>query len=83
MVFTEIEIEEEEVDEDILNDLENLCYPGPYVYKCIRGEELNYATAAYYLLVNLKKRLIQEHRTVAINVDQLMNDSSDEVEKLI
>jgi hypothetical protein len=40
------------VDENIIKIMENFGYKRDYIYKCLYNNELNYATATFFLLSN-------------------------------
>eukprot|EP01022_Parablepharisma_sp_SALTPOND_P013440 TRINITY_DN17_c0_g1_i1.p4 TRINITY_DN17_c0_g1~~TRINITY_DN17_c0_g1_i1.p4 ORF type:complete len:463 (+),score=67.94 TRINITY_DN17_c0_g1_i1:1612-3000(+) len=40
------------VDEEVIKKMEGYGYPKTYVTKCLKTNELNYATSTYYLLAN-------------------------------
>eukprot|EP01022_Parablepharisma_sp_SALTPOND_P013441 TRINITY_DN17_c0_g2_i1.p1 TRINITY_DN17_c0_g2~~TRINITY_DN17_c0_g2_i1.p1 ORF type:complete len:912 (+),score=114.75 TRINITY_DN17_c0_g2_i1:1513-4248(+) len=42
----------EKIDEEVLKKVETLGYPRGYVLSCLNEGKMNYATTAYYLLVN-------------------------------
>ena len=54
--------ENEEIDDYIAEEITDYGYPKSYIIDSIKNNEINYATASYYLLK--KRKLIEESSTL-------------------